>query len=207
MELDYDYLCKTVIVGDSGVGKSSLILRFSDGVFTTSHIATVGVDFKIKTIEQEGKRVKTQLWDTAGQERFHSIVTSYYRGAHAIILVYDVMDPESFASLSKWLADVRSYASANAVVLIIGNKCDAKDRRMAVPEADARAFAEANNCAFVLTSAKNNTNVDEAFESIIRQFLDGPDHLRRKPKPINKDIHGHVTPVHTAPKPTSCACL
>ncbi|KAJ8538363.1 hypothetical protein K7X08_014903 [Anisodus acutangulus] len=93
---DYDYLIKLLLIGDSGVGKSCLLLRFSDGSFTTSFITTIGIDFKIRTIELDGKRIKLQIWDTAGQERFRTITTAYYRGAMGILLVYDVTDESSF---------------------------------------------------------------------------------------------------------------
>ncbi len=184
MDLDYDYLCKTVVVGDTGVGKSSLILRYSDSVFTTSHIATVGVDFKIRTVDMDGVRVKTQLWDTAGQERFHAIVASYYRGAHAIILVYDVNDIPSFDHLWVWLAEVRLHASPHAVVLVVGNKRDSPDQKLAVPENKAREWATSNGCEFIMTSARNNSNVDEAFDSLVHQFLESPVRHNKRKSPV-----------------------
>ena len=102
---DYDYLFKLLLIGDSGVGKSCLLLRFADDTYTESYISTIGVDFKIRTIELEGKTVKLQIWDTAGQERFRTITSSYYRGAHGIIVVYDVTDESTFANVKQWLQE------------------------------------------------------------------------------------------------------
>ena len=124
MGSEYDYLFKILLIGDSGVGKSSVLGRFVDKVFTDTYISTIGVDFKIRTLNIDGKAVKLQIWDTAGQERFRTITTSYYRGVHAVILVYDVTDILSFNNISNWLKEVQRYAPDNAIKLLIGNKCD-----------------------------------------------------------------------------------
>ncbi|XP_075771425.1 uncharacterized protein LOC102458629 isoform X2 [Pelodiscus sinensis] len=121
---EYDYLFKLLLIGDSGVGKSCLLLRFADDNYTDSYISTIGVDFKIRTIELEGKTIKLQIWDTAGQERFRTITSSYYRGAHGIIIVYDVTDQDSFSNMHLWLEEIGRYASENVNKLIVGNKND-----------------------------------------------------------------------------------
>ena len=124
MNPEYDFLFKLLLIGDSGVGKSCLLLRFADDTYTESYISTIGVDFKIRTIELEGKTVKLQIWDTAGQERFRTITSSYYRGAQGIILVYDVANRESFDALPKWFAELETYVSSSVVKIIVGNKVD-----------------------------------------------------------------------------------
>ena len=113
MNSEYDYLFKLLLIGDSGVGKSCLLLRFADDTYTESYISTIGVDFKIRTIELDGKTIKLQIWDTAGQERFRTITSSYYRGAHGIIVVFDVTDQESFNNVKQWLHEIDRYACAN----------------------------------------------------------------------------------------------
>ena len=136
-----DYLFKLLLIGDSGVGKSCLLLRFADDTYTESYISTIGVDFKIRTIELDGKTIKLQIWDTAGQERFRTITSSYYRGAHGIIVVYDVTDIESFNNVKQWLHEIDRYACDNVNKLLVGNKCDLTQKK-AVEYQTAKEFAE-----------------------------------------------------------------
>jgi Ras-related protein Rab-1A len=131
MNQDYDYLFKLLLIGNSSVGKSSLLLRFSDNIFSEryhfylfSFLPTIGVDFKIRTFESSGSTVKLQIWDTAGQERFKTITASYYKGAHGIILVYDITDRQSFKDIENWLAEVDKYGNENVVKMLVGNKSD-----------------------------------------------------------------------------------
>ncbi|KAJ2162730.1 GTP-binding protein [Coemansia sp. RSA 552] len=158
----YDYLMKLLLIGDSGVGKSCLLLRFSDDQFTPSFITTIGIDFKIRTIELDGKRIKLQIWDTAGQERFRTITTAYYRGAMGILLVYDVTDERSFNNIENWYMNVEQHASEGVNKILIGNKCDIEERRVVTKEM-GKALANKFGIQFKETSAKSNINVEEAF--------------------------------------------
>jgi Ras-related protein Rab-1A len=155
-------LFKLLLIGDSGVGKSCLLLRFADDTYTESYISTIGVDFKIRTVTIDGKMVKLQIWDTAGQERFRTITASYYRGAHGIIVVYDVTDLDSFNNIKQWLGEIDRYASEHVDRLIVGNKCDLASRK-AVDYAMAKEFADQLGITFIETSAKDATNVEQAF--------------------------------------------
>jgi len=150
----YDYLFKLLLIGDSGVGKSCLLLRFADDTYTESYISTIGVDFKIRTVDLDGKVCKLQIWDTAGQERFRTITSSYYRGAHGIIIVYDVTDLESFNNVRTWLYEIDRYASENVNKLLVGNKVDLVSKK-AVETDTAKQFADSLEMPFLETSAKN----------------------------------------------------
>ncbi|KAL5211051.1 hypothetical protein ABZP36_006674 [Zizania latifolia] len=167
---DYDYLIKLLLIGDSGVGKSCLLLRFSDGSFTTSFITTIGIDFKIRTVELDGKRIKLQIWDTAGQERFRTITTAYYRGAMGILLVYDVTDESSFNNIRNWIRNIEQHASDNVNKILVGNKADMDESKRAVPTSKGQALADEYGIKFFETSAKTNLNVEQVFFSIARDI-------------------------------------
>ncbi len=164
-----DYLFKLLLIGDSGVGKSCLLLRFADDTYTESHISTIGVDFKIRTVELDGKVIKLQIWDTAGQERFRTITSSYYRGAHGIIVVYDVTDEESFNNVKTWLNEINRYANENVNKLLVGNKSDLTSKKV-VDHATAKAFADEIGIPFLETSAKSADNVEQAFMTMAQEI-------------------------------------
>jgi len=166
----YDYLIKLLMIGDSGVGKSCLLLRFSDDSFTTSFITTIGIDFKIKTVEIDGKRVKLQIWDTAGQERFRTITTAYYRGAMGILLVYDITDEQSFLNIRNWIRNIEQHASDSVQKVLIGNKCDMVDDRV-ITNDRGKELADEYGIKFFETSAKTDTNVKESFISIATDIV------------------------------------
>jgi len=168
---EHDYFFKILLIGDSGVGKSCLLLRFADDSWTDSHISTIGVDFKIKTLNCDGKVIKLQIWDTAGQERFRTITSSYYRGAQGIILVFDCTDMESFNNVKQWLGEIDRYACENVNKLLVGNKTDLVQGRV-VEKTVASDFAVSMNIPYIETSAKNATGVEEAFMMMARAIKD-----------------------------------
>uniref|UniRef100_A0A0D3GNB8 Uncharacterized protein n=2 Tax=Oryza barthii TaxID=65489 RepID=A0A0D3GNB8_9ORYZ len=193
---DFDHLIKLLLIGDSGkfytssspphkselcpvlfriplwlfrVGKSCLLLRFSDDTFTTSFITTIGIDFKVRTVELDGKRVKLQIWDTAGQERFRTITTAYYRGAMGILLVYDVTDESSFNNIRNWIRNIEQHASDNVNKILVGNKVDMDTKRV-VSTAQGQKLADEYGMKFFETSAKTNQNVEQVFFTIARDI-------------------------------------
>ncbi|KAH3768091.1 Rab GTPase [Pelomyxa schiedti] len=171
MASDHDYFFKILLIGDSGVGKSCLLIRFADDAWTDTHIATIGVDFKIKTLNCDGKVIKLQIWDTAGQERFRTITSSYYRGAQGIILVFDCTDMETYTNVKQWLGEIERYACENVNKLLVGNKTDLVDQRV-VQTSLAKEFAESMDIPYIEASAKANINVEETFMKMARAIKD-----------------------------------
>merc|ERR1712001_762460 len=203
MNPEYDYLFKLLLIGDSGVGKSCLLLRFADDTYTESYISTIGVDFKIRTIELDGKTIKLQIWDTAGQERFRTITSSYYRGAHGIIVVYDVTDQESFNNVKQWLQEIDRYACENVNKLLVGNKCDLTNKKV-VDYTSAKEYADQPGIPFLETSAKNATNVEQAFMTMAAEIKNrvGPP-APSGPGAAGGKVNIESTPV---PKPGGSGC-
>jgi len=205
---DYDHLFKLLIIGDSGVGKSSLLVRFADNCFNGNYITTIGVDFKIRTIDIQGERVKLQIWDTAGQERFRTITSTYYRGTHGVIIVYDVSAGESFANVKRWLHEIDQNCEVVNRILV-GNKNDDPDRKVVLTE-DARRFADQMGIRLFETSAKDNINVEEMFRAITELVLRSKKDQRDKMDPGvdgGMKLHGKVRPQGKSGKKSgNCAC-
>jgi Ras-related protein Rab-8A len=160
----FDMQIKLLMIGDSGVGKTCLLLRYANDSFSPTFITTIGIDFKIKNIHLDGKRIKLQIWDTAGQERFRTITTSYFRGAQGILLVYDVTDRNSFISIRNWVAQIQMHADVNVNKILIGNKCDCQDRAISYEEGES--LAREYKIHFYETSAKMDLNVEKSFVTI-----------------------------------------
>ena len=167
---DYDYLFKVLLLGDSDVGKSSLILRYTDETFNSKLVNSIGVDFKMKKREIDGKIIKVQIWDTAGHERFRSITYSYYRGANSIIIVFDVSDKKSFISITEWLKQIEKHAKENVFKFLVGNKSDLENERQVTYE-EAKKYADEHDLPYIETSAKNGININELFDESIKSFL------------------------------------
>lgn len=163
---DYDFLFKIVLIGDSGVGKSNLLSRFTTNEFNIESKSTIGVEFATRTIEVEGKKIKAQIWDTAGQERYRAITSAYYRGAVGALIVYDISKSSTYENCNHWLSELRENADDNVAVGLIGNKSDLSHLR-AVPTDEAKNFALENQLLFTETSALNSDNVDQAFRELI----------------------------------------
>jgi len=184
--MSYAYLFKYIIIGDTGVGKSCLLLQFTDKRFQPVHDLTIGVEFGARMITIDNRQIKLQIWDTAGQESFRSITRSYYRGAAGALLVYDITRRETFNHLTRWLEEARKNSSSNMVIMLIGNKSDLDGRR-AVSVREGEDFARENGLIFMETSAKTAANVEQAFiktaEKIHENILNGT-------FDVNNEAHG-----------------
>jgi len=192
---------KLLLIGNSSVGKSSLLLRFSDKQWLPEDeaSATIGVDFRVHKMDVNGRKVKMSIWDTAGQERFRTITASYYRGAQGVILVYDVSSRESFEALPRWLEELENYVPPEVVKIVVGNKLD-KEYSRQVPTSEAAAFAGRAGCLFVEASAKTAVGVTEAFNDVVTRIIDTPE-LWSEEKPTTKT----KTSSAAAPRPTANA--
>ncbi|KAL1823156.1 hypothetical protein DCAR_0311022 [Daucus carota subsp. sativus] len=166
---DYDYLFKIVLIGDSGVGKSNLLSRFTRNEFSLESKSTIGVEFATRSITVEDKVIKAQIWDTAGQERYRAITSAYYRGAVGALLVYDVTRNVTFENVERWLKELRNHTDSSIVIMLVGNKADLRHLR-AVSTEDAMAFAENEGTFFMETSALESMNVEDAFTEVLTQI-------------------------------------
>eukprot|EP00041_Stephanoeca_diplocostata_P039707 m.1637536 g.1637536 ORF g.1637536 m.1637536 type:complete len:199 (+) comp25929_c0_seq1:363-959(+) len=165
---------KMLVIGNSGVGKSSLLLRFINDTFDEDQGPTIGVDFKSKVLEVDGNKVKLTIWDTAGQERFRTLTASYYRGAHGVIMVYDASSRKSFDDITMWLNELEVYATNGRIVkMLVGNKIDKPNREVTTKE--GMDFARQKSMLFIECSAKNKTGVQQAFDEVTHKILETPE--------------------------------
>ncbi|KAM8908517.1 ras-related protein Rab-19-like [Spinachia spinachia] len=167
----FDFLFKIILIGDSNVGKTCLVQNFKSGIFSERQQNTIGVDFTVRTVDIEGKKVKMQVWDTAGQERFRTITQSYYRSAHGAIIAYDLTRHTTFDSVAHWIKEVELYGANNVVLVLIGNKCDLEEERQVPFEEACNLAKDRDILAALETSAKESQNVEEAFIMMARELL------------------------------------
>lgn len=195
---EYDLLAKIIIVGDSSVGKSCLLMKYADNEFTTAHQATIGVDFRIATqdvtVHRNGRefesRVKLSIWDTAGQERFRSITAGYYRGAHGLLIVFDKTNEQSFLNIQSWISEIQMHASPNVQIILVGNKCDMKSK-IVVDRARAEQLAQELGIAhYVETSAKEGSGVQEAFIRVAQSVAESQNYIA----PVTEETNGRFVP-------------
>ncbi|KAI8380803.1 GTP-binding protein [Blakeslea trispora] len=169
---EYDFLFKLVLIGDSGVGKSNLLSRFTTNEFNLESKSTIGVEFATKNIEIEKRSIKAQIWDTSGQERYRAITGAYYRGAVGALVVYDITRRNSFQNVAHWLKELRDHADQNIVIMLVGNKVDLSETSRAVTTEEGAELAEKDGFLFMETSALDATNVDNAFEKVFTTIFE-----------------------------------
>lgn len=164
----YDVIYKILLVGDSGVGKTNIMLRYLNKEFNINTKATVGVEFGSKNIIIDKKVIKGQIWDTAGQERYRAITSSYYKGAHGAFVVYDITLKESFEAVDRWINDLRNNTDERLEIILIGNKSDLEEKRQVTKE-EGEEKAKEKEVAFMETSALNCNNIEKAFNEILNK--------------------------------------
>ncbi|RHN69946.1 putative small monomeric GTPase [Medicago truncatula] len=186
---EFDYVFKLLMIGDSGVGKSSLLLCFTSDSFENLS-PTIGVDFKVKYFTIDGKKLKLAIWDTAGQERFRTLTSSYYRGAQGIIMAYDVTRRDTFTNLSEvWAKEVDLYSTnQDCIKMLVGNKVDKHESDRVVTKKEGIDFAREYGCLFIECSAKTRVNVQHCFEELVLKILDTPSLLAEGSKGNKKNI-------------------
>ncbi|KAK4369220.1 hypothetical protein RND71_013012 [Anisodus tanguticus] len=168
-EVREEYLFKIVVIGDSAVGKSNLLSRFSRDEFDHNSKATIGVEFQTQVVEIDGKEIKAQVWDTAGQERFRAVTSAYYRGAVGALVVYDISRKTTFENIKRWLDELNTHCDTTVARMLVGNKCDLENIRDVSVE-EGKNLAEEEGLFFIETSALDSTNVNTAFEIVIREI-------------------------------------
>ncbi|XP_005280758.1 ras-related protein Rab-25 [Terrapene carolina triunguis] len=169
-EEDYNFVFKVVLIGESGVGKTNLLSRFTRNEFNHDSRTTIGVEFSTRTVMVGNAMVKAQIWDTAGLERYRAITSAYYRGAVGALLVFDITKHQTYNVVERWLKELYDHAEATIIVMLVGNKTDLAQARE-VPTEEAKMFAENNGLLFIETSALDSTNVEQAFETILRDIF------------------------------------
>ncbi|EPS65268.1 hypothetical protein M569_09510 [Genlisea aurea] len=201
---EFDYLFKLLMIGDSGVGKSSLLLSFTSDTFEELS-PTIGVDFKVKHVSVGGKRLKLAIWDTAGQERFRTLTSSYYRGAQGIIMVYDVTRRDTFTNLSDiWAKEIDLYSTnQDCIKMLVGNKVDKESERV-VSKKEGIEFARQYGCLFIECSAKTRVNVEQCFEELVLKILETPSLLAEGSSVVRKNIFKQKPPEANASSSSCC---
>jgi Ras-related protein Rab-11A len=205
---EYDYLFKVVLIGDSGVGKSNLLSRFTRNQFNLESKSTIGVEFATRSIKVDSKTIKAQIWDTAGQERYRAITSAYYRGAVGALLVYDISKASTYENVERWLNELRDHADSNIVIMLVGNKSDLRHLR-AVTTEQAAALAEKHGLSFIETSALDSTNVELAFQRILTEIYNivggGKVLDKKEAQPIAEETETvQITPTHEEKKTGCC---
>jgi len=179
-----DLQFKLLIVGNSGVGKSSMLVRYTEGYWLENYTSTIGIDFKAKKVVLDDRVVKLQIWDTAGQERFRNIISGYYRGAHGVIFVYDITDRDSFEEITNWVKGVCRLAGDDIGKLLVGNKADLQEQRQ-ISYKEGKELADQLGMKFIETSVKNSEKVDDAFRELaidlVNRALAKPQETQKSP--------------------------
>ena len=186
-----DYIFKVVFVGDATVGKTQIKSRYVQDIFDNNYNPTIGLEFEVKEVEIDNKKIKLQLWDTAGQEKFRSITRTYYKSAHLIVFVYAIDNKNSFDNIQSWVNEVNANTNKNPIFWLVGNKCDLEENKRKVSTEEAKNYAEEKNIKFIEVSAKDGTNIEIMFNSIIQELLEDMKKEEKKFIENNSEFNNH----------------
>ncbi|CAF1442262.1 unnamed protein product [Rotaria sp. Silwood1] len=200
-DVEYDYLFKILIIGDSGVEKTAILKRFAQSYFSSEYFVTVGVDFQIRTVNVDSKRCKLQVWDTAGQDRFKCITSSFYRGSHGVIICFDITNRESFDNVDKWLGEVKRHCGDQPPVYLVGTKSDLQSQRV-IPYSTIKTYTDTKNLSYIETSSKTSENVENCFIDFARTLVAHTDqmkinHTSKQIENTSIDLNDKTKPVTT----------
>ncbi|CAB4008693.1 ras-related Rab-11A [Paramuricea clavata] len=196
-----DYFFKVVLIGDCGVGKTELLTRFTPNGFDFNDLeskCTMGIDFKIRSVQVDNKMIKGQFWDTAGQESYMSVTRQYFRYAAGALLVYNIAKRSTYEGVERWLKELRDHADSNIVIMLVGNECDPQHLRE-VPTDEAKAFAEKNSLSFIETSIVDSTNVEQAFQNILTEIYHIVSQKQISDTPSSNHPSNNVQTIYVAP--------
>ena len=184
--MDKEYIYKILLLGDSSVGKTCFLMRYTENTFQEIHMSTIGLDYKLKNVQlDDGRMVKIQIWDTAGQDRFRSITKNYYKGAHGIILLYSVTDKKTFENVRNWISQIKEEVSEKVTIILVGNKIDDEEHRI-VTEEEGEKMSNEFGLPFFECSAKSGVNVDPIFNELVRKTVENYTKVGGKGETLNK---------------------
>ena len=185
-----EFLYKILLLGDSSVGKTCFLMRYTDNTFQEIHMSTIGLDYKLKNVQlDDGKMVKIQIWDTAGQDRFRSITKNYYKGAHGIILIYDITNKKSFDNVRNWINQIKEEVSDKVSIVLVGNKVDDEQHRIVKTE-DGEKIAKEFGLLFFECSAKSGINIDSTFNELVKKTVENYSKIKDKGEKLNNKKNG-----------------
>ncbi|XP_003389854.1 PREDICTED: ras-related protein Rab-3-like [Amphimedon queenslandica] len=206
MDVNFDYMYKILMVGNSGVGKTAYVSRYCDDHFNPAFISTVGIDFRVKNLIRNQKRIKLQIWDTAGQERYQAITTAYYHGAMGFIVMFDLTSEDTFSACRMWIQQIKEMALENAIILLIGNKVDLTAQRQVSTES-IEEFTDSLGIHFFETSAKENTNIKESAEYLVDAITQKmSETIEKNPNFTPRGVKPRETAVANEKPSGSCGC-
>ncbi|CAD8204967.1 unnamed protein product [Paramecium pentaurelia] len=204
-QYEFDYNITILLVGEVESGKTTLLIKYTEQEFQLNKLTTIGIDYKSKIVDYQGKRIKIQLWDTAGQERFKTISKNYYRGAHAIFFIYDITNMDSFNRIQQWINEIEQNLPSDIIKVLIGNKCDLNNNRQ-VCYGYGKEFAALQGLKFFESSALENINIQEPINYVIEHFIQQNQSEQQQKVEKNLVLSNQIVPNQQNNQIQQCQC-